>query len=322
MWIYDNNGAYIGFTYNGVEYYYVYNLQGDVEAITDATGAIVAKYMYDTWGYVEYEFNYNGSINIAEINPIRYRGYYYDSERGLYYLNSRYYDPFMCRFINADNVVSGVGGDIQGYNMFSYCMNNPVNKSDSTGNWPKWIGKAIAVVAVAVVVVVAVAVTVSTFGAGSAAGVMAITTALTIAARATEVAVLQAKKSTGSVNKSTGKNSSSNSSGGGNRSGGGGEKKSSGQVAVDVVESLYDNGLQIFGITPYTKAGGLGADHFLNKQVSEIFGETVTLRDTLSNPKNGALSYVFSAYAWYKTVISIISDDPVEMAEQRGYTLR
>ena len=139
MWIYDNNGAYIGFTYNGVEYYYVYNLQGDVEAITDASGAIVAKYGYDTWGEVQYEANYNGTVNIAQINPIRYRGYYYDSERGLYYLNSRYYDPFMCRFLNADGAVSGVGGDVQGYNLFAYCMNNPVNMNDTDGNWPKWI---------------------------------------------------------------------------------------------------------------------------------------------------------------------------------------
>ena len=132
MWVYDNNGSYIGFTYNGVEYYYVYNLQGDVEAITDSTGAIVAKYGYDTWGYVEYEFNYNGSINIAEINPIRYRGYYYDSERGLYYLNSRYYDPFMCRFINADGYVT-TGQGVTSFNMFAYCGNNPVNRADDTG---------------------------------------------------------------------------------------------------------------------------------------------------------------------------------------------
>ena len=148
MWIYDNNGAYIGFTYNGVEYYYVYNLQGDVEAITDATGAIVAKYMYDTWGYVEYEFNYNGSINIAEINPIRYRGYYYDSERGFYYLNSRYYDPFMCRFINADGYVT-TGQGLTSFNMFAYCGNNPVNRADPTGQF--WLTIALSIVATVVV---------------------------------------------------------------------------------------------------------------------------------------------------------------------------
>ena len=148
MWIYDNNGSYIGFTYNGVEYYYVYNLQGDVEAITDAEGTIVAKYEYDEWGYVEYELNYNGAVNISEINPIRYRGYYYDSERGLYYLNSRYYDPFMCRFINADGYVS-TGQGVTGYNMFAYCGNNPVNRKDPSGQG--WIA---ALIATAVVVAV------------------------------------------------------------------------------------------------------------------------------------------------------------------------
>ena len=132
MWIYDNNGSYIGFTYNGVEYYYVYNLQGDVVAITDSTGTIVAKYEYDTWGEVQYEANYNETVNIAVINPIRYRGYYYDSERGLYYLNSRYYDPFMCRFLNADTLIDNRGIITQ--NLFQYCGNNPVNNADLSGN--------------------------------------------------------------------------------------------------------------------------------------------------------------------------------------------
>ena len=132
MWIYDNNGAYIGFTYNGVEYYYVYNLQGDVEAITDSTGAIVASYTYGAWGSsISVKNHTTSGVNIAEINPIRYRGYYYDDETLFYYLNSRYYDPGHCRFINAD---SQLNSDYTGYNMFAYCGNNPVNRSDSTGH--------------------------------------------------------------------------------------------------------------------------------------------------------------------------------------------
>ena len=77
-----------------------------------------------------------GDANIANLNPIRYRGYYYDAETG--FLNSRYYDPEICRFINADDVVSSIG-ELVGYNLFSYCFNNPVNMIDSEGNWPEFI---------------------------------------------------------------------------------------------------------------------------------------------------------------------------------------
>ena len=195
---------------------------------------------------------------------------------------------------------------------------------DPTGQWSKWIGKAIAVVAVAAVVVAAVAVTVSTFGAGSVAGVAAISAAVTIAARATEVAVLQVKKSKNSSQNTGGKTSGNTSNNSGNSPGGGGSnsQKSNGQVAVDVTESLFDNGLQIIGITPFTKAGSIGFNHILNQQVSEIFGETTTLRSTLSATGGKVVPYAFAAYAWCKTTISIFSDDPVKRAEQRGYTLK
>ncbi len=60
-------------------------------------------------------------------------------ETGLYYLESRYYDPEVGRYLNADSVIGGVGGPVQGYNMFAYCFNNPVNMFDDSGHWPKWI---------------------------------------------------------------------------------------------------------------------------------------------------------------------------------------
>ena len=69
-------------------------------------------------------------------------GDYYDSDTGYYWLNSRYYDPVVGRYLNADSVIAGVGGSIQGYNMFAYCFNNPVNMSDSSGHWPQWIKDA------------------------------------------------------------------------------------------------------------------------------------------------------------------------------------
>ena len=86
----------------------------------------------------------------AQYNPFRYRGYYYDADLGLYYLNSRYYDSVVGRFINPDSVMAGVGGDLRGSNLYAYCFNNPVNMSDPDGNWP-WLIVAIAVLVVAVV---------------------------------------------------------------------------------------------------------------------------------------------------------------------------
>ena len=120
------------------------NAQGDVIALLDENYNIVVKYTYDTWGKVLSVTNASGTLitdttHIGHRNPIRYRGYYYDIETGLYYVSSRYYDPEIARWLNADNQIAGVGGEVLGYNMFAYCMNNPVNMSDPTGNWPQWI---------------------------------------------------------------------------------------------------------------------------------------------------------------------------------------
>ena len=109
-------------------YYYVLNLQGDVVKLIDQDGAEVAAYAYDAWGNI---LSQSGSM--AEKNPLRYRGYYYDSETGFYYMQSRYYDPATRRFINADALASTGQGFI-GYNMFAYCNNKPVICADDKGN--------------------------------------------------------------------------------------------------------------------------------------------------------------------------------------------
>ena len=99
-------------------------------------------------------------------NPLRYRGYYYDWESGFYYVSSRYYDPEIGRFINADDTeYLGSDGSVLSYNLFAYCMNNPVNRFDVDGNWslPNWAK----VVVGAVAMVAAVAVTVATGGAAA-----------------------------------------------------------------------------------------------------------------------------------------------------------
>lgn len=95
--------------------------------LVDSNGNQVAEYSYDPYGKVQHS-----SGTMAEINPLRYRGYYQDEETGFYYLQSRYYDPAICRFINADSYAStGVG--YLGYNAFAYCNNNPVNHVDTNG---------------------------------------------------------------------------------------------------------------------------------------------------------------------------------------------
>ena len=130
--VYDESGKPFALKYstNGTSfetYYYVLNLQGDVVKLIQANGHVVAQYTYDAWG------NVSSSGRLAEINPLRYRGYYYDNETGFYYLQSRYYDPANRRFINADSYAS-TGQGFVGTNMFAYCNNSPVFLVDSYGN--------------------------------------------------------------------------------------------------------------------------------------------------------------------------------------------
>ena len=141
LWyFYDADGNPSGIRYkdhNGTvnDYYFVCNWRGDVIQIYNASGVLVATYDYDAWGRVSENSTDKDTQNIAEINPIRYRGYYYDSETGLYYVNSRYYDPAVKRFLNADGLISTGIEDVC-KNMFAYCKNDPVNMADSSGNDP------------------------------------------------------------------------------------------------------------------------------------------------------------------------------------------
>ncbi len=124
---YDADGRPYALKYNGTVYYYITNLQGDVIQLVNASDTVVATYDYDPYGKV-----ISATGTMADINPLRYRGYYYDSDQGMYYLQSRYYDPTICRFINADSYAS-TGQGIIGHNMFAYCGNNPICYTDYTG---------------------------------------------------------------------------------------------------------------------------------------------------------------------------------------------
>ena len=146
--LYDNAGKPFALKYqNGtaspVTYYYALNLQGDVVALMDKDGAVIARYTYSAWGEIRSVTDANGAAitsvsHIANLNPLRYRGYYYDTETGFYYLQSRYYDPITHRFINADAAeYSTLTGDsLNASNLYAYCYNNPLSYTDTIGEAP------------------------------------------------------------------------------------------------------------------------------------------------------------------------------------------
>ncbi len=327
VYFYDDAGLPMGMMYRNSSYadkqfdYYLYekDVFGNIIAIYNANGTKVASYCYDAWGNCTVLTNVNG---IGTMNPFRYRGYYLDTETNLYYLQSRYYDSYTGRFINADDVSNlGIGDELLSYNLFSYCANNPVMGYDPTGtfNW----GKLAAIVCVAAVITASVVLTVATFGAGSVAGTIAISSAITIAAKTTEVAALQIKKS-----KQDG--------------------DSAQDIVGDVIDSIFDNGASEIGLLPITKTAGY---------LSGFFNQSMPFQDTLElmkldgfNARNfmssaggemlyrlknpmeflsmsastysSILSYGFAAYNVGNAIYSCFTNDPVKRAKQRNYTLR
>ena len=129
VFLYDEKANRYGFDYNGTKYYYIFNVQGDVIGILNQSGSQIVSYQYDPWGKV-LSVDGTQASTIGQLNPIRYRGYYYDTETGFYYLQSRYYDPITRRFLNPDTLIlEGTKIDL-----ISYCKNNPVNYVDPNGN--------------------------------------------------------------------------------------------------------------------------------------------------------------------------------------------
>ena len=198
---YDHTGV-AGMKYNGATYIYRKDVQGNIIALLDSNGRIVVKYAYDAWGNYaakaldrvdgKVQFNnvdpdtvfnadYEKYKQLANINPFRYRGYYYDTETELYFLKMRYYDPEVGRFISPDSIEYLDPETINGLNLYAYCNNNPVSNVDPNGNkWWHWFLGVVAVVALAAVVVASAVLTGGTslvaigigFAIGSAASVV------------------------------------------------------------------------------------------------------------------------------------------------------
>ena len=136
--VYDESNQPVGCVANGeAAYAFVRNLQGDIVAVEDQDGETLVEYSYDPWGKVT--STHNGE-NLTELEaslvmvmcPFAYRGYNYDYTTGLYYLQSRYYNPEWGRFLNCDdtNILLATKGETLGANLFAYCNNNPVNRVD------------------------------------------------------------------------------------------------------------------------------------------------------------------------------------------------
>ena len=197
LFSYDSSGNVVSVDYssNGgstfTTYYYLRNAQNDIVKIIDGSGNTVVQYTYDSWGK---PISTTGSLSatLGANQPFRYRGYVYDTETGWYYLQSRYYDPSVGRFVSADVLLS-TGQGVIGHNSYAYCGNNPISRSDPSGySWWDDLKEALAVVAVVAIVVAVVAVAVvATVSTGGGALVLAgggIMAASSVAASATAVA--------------------------------------------------------------------------------------------------------------------------------------
>ena len=191
VYSYDASGSPISMTYRKSTdaasaeevYFLASNPQGDITYIYDIDGNRVVTYNYDAWGNI-LSISGTKASTIGRYNPFRYRGYYYDTETSLYYLNSRYYDPNVGRFLNADGQLND---GVLGYNLFAYCENNPVNYIDPMGNWPNWgklaMGALLTTVAVGFLAV-------SIMSLGTATCFLGVAAAVVTAVASTSIAVI------------------------------------------------------------------------------------------------------------------------------------
>ena len=149
MYMYDSNGMLYAFKYNGDVFYYVRDALGNINYIVNQDGELESSYTYEAYGS-HTVLNAQGSTStsstlIGNINPFRYKEYYYDVETQLYWVSSRYYSPELCRWISPDSIEYLDPESINGLNLYAYCGNDPINKYDPTGHWGVWALVAITV---------------------------------------------------------------------------------------------------------------------------------------------------------------------------------
>ena len=166
QFVYDAEGRPFLLRLNGkTDYFYLYNGLGDVVGLVDSSNQVVVRYQYNSWGKVTSTQDTSG-VSLATLNPFRYRKYVYDPETGLYCLGSRYYDPEVGRFVNADDfeTLTYQMDSVQGKNLYQYCFNNPINMQDEDGGWPKWVTEVAIGIGAIVIGAAAVAATAATGG--------------------------------------------------------------------------------------------------------------------------------------------------------------
>ena len=138
QFVYDAEGKPFMLRFNGkTDYFYLYNGLGDVVGLIDSSNKVVVRYQYNSWGKVTSSEDTSG-VSLATLNPFRYRKYVYDPETGLYCLGSRYYDPEVGRFVNADDpgTIFAKPQELYNKNLYAYCDNNPVIREDIQGYFP------------------------------------------------------------------------------------------------------------------------------------------------------------------------------------------
>ena len=191
-YFYDENGSVLGITYGGENYYFRKNFRNDVLAILNASGEVVVEYSYDPWGNI---LAVTGSLasTLGADNPFRYRGYYYDTESCFYYLNSRYYDAKVCRFVNADDAstLTATPTGLTDKNLYAYCDNNPIMRRDGDGEfWHILVGAAVGALVSGIVKVVENVVTGEDWNKGLAKEMLTGAASGALAATGASVAVM------------------------------------------------------------------------------------------------------------------------------------